>query len=55
MTNAPDRAAHLAAYKDAGASRVMTMIRSSAMDADEIDAFREDVVEAGGELDDPTA
>ncbi len=55
LDNAPDRAAHLAAYKDAGVSRVMTMVRASAMDADEIDAFREDAVEAGAELDDPTA
>jgi F420-dependent oxidoreductase-like protein len=48
---APDRAAHLRAYADAGASRVMTMIRGSVSDPGELERFREDCVEAGAELD----
>jgi F420-dependent oxidoreductase-like protein len=47
---APDRAAFLAAYREAGASRVMTLVRAAADDPDEIDRFREDAVAAGAEL-----
>jgi F420-dependent oxidoreductase-like protein len=47
---APDRAAFLAAYREAGASRVMTLVRAAADDADEIDRFRDDAVAAGAEL-----
>jgi alkanesulfonate monooxygenase SsuD/methylene tetrahydromethanopterin reductase-like flavin-dependent oxidoreductase (luciferase family) len=51
LERARDRAAHLAAYREAGAARVMTMIRSAVDDPAELDRFREDVVEAGGQLD----
>jgi F420-dependent oxidoreductase-like protein len=47
---APDRAAFLSAYREAGASRVMTLVRAAADDADEIDRFRDDAVAAGAEL-----
>jgi F420-dependent oxidoreductase-like protein len=46
----PDRAAFLSAYREAGASRVMTLVRAAADDADEIDRFRDDAVAAGAEL-----
>jgi F420-dependent oxidoreductase-like protein len=52
LDQAPDRAAHLRAYADAGVSRVMTMIRASVDDLGELDRFREDCVAAGAELDD---
>lgn len=51
LDDAPDRAAHLAAYREAGVSRVMALVRASAVDADALDAFREDAIEAGAELD----
>lgn len=44
---APARAELIAAYRDAGAARVMTLVRSSARSADELDSFREDCL-AGG-------
>ena len=53
LERAPDRPAYLAAYRDAGASRVITMIRSSVDDPDELDRFREDAIAAGAELADP--
>jgi hypothetical protein len=54
LERAPDRAAHLAAYADAGVSRVMTMIRSAVDDPGELDRFREDALEAGAELEPTT-
>jgi F420-dependent oxidoreductase-like protein len=48
---APSRADHLAAYKDAGASRVMTLVRAAARDPEAIARFREDALEAGAELE----
>jgi F420-dependent oxidoreductase-like protein len=47
---APDRAQLIAAYREAGAARVMTLVRSSAQSADELDAFRDDCVAAGADL-----
>lgn len=47
---APSRADLIAAYREAGAARVMTLVRSSAQSADELDAFREDCVAAGAEV-----
>ena len=47
---ARDRAAFLADYREAGASRVMTLVRAAAGDPDEIERFREDAVAAGAEL-----
>jgi F420-dependent oxidoreductase-like protein len=55
LASAPDRAAHLAAYRESGASRVMTMIRSAVDDLDELDRFREDALAAGAELEEPAA
>jgi F420-dependent oxidoreductase-like protein len=52
---APSRAELLRQYGDAGISRVMTLVRASAEDPDELDRFREDCVEAGLELDAPAA
>ncbi|HEY8438437.1 MAG TPA: TIGR03560 family F420-dependent LLM class oxidoreductase [Candidatus Limnocylindrales bacterium] len=52
LERAPDRAAHLAAYRDAGASRVITMIRSAVQDPAALDRFREDALAAGAELGD---
>ncbi len=48
---AESRSALIAAYREAGASRVMTLIRSAAMDPDELDRFREDCEAAGAELE----
>lgn len=47
---APDRAALIAAYREAGASRVMTLVRSSARSADELESFRDDCVEGGADI-----
>jgi F420-dependent oxidoreductase-like protein len=47
---APSRAELIAAYREAGAARVMTLVRSSAQSADELHAFREDCVTGGAEL-----
>ncbi len=51
LDQAPSRAGLLAAYREAGASRVMTLVRAAARDVGELEAFREDVVAAGLELD----
>lgn len=48
---APSRADLIRSYLEAGASRVMTMVRSSAKDPDALDAFRDDCLEAGAELE----
>jgi F420-dependent oxidoreductase-like protein len=48
---APSRAGLLDAYREAGASRVMTMVRGSAQDPDALDAFQSDCLDAGVELD----
>lgn len=47
---APSRAELIAAYREAGAARVMTLVRSSAQSADELDAFRDDCLAGGAEL-----
>ncbi len=47
---APSRADLIRAYRDAGVSRVMTLVRKSAQDVDAIDAFAADVRDAGAEL-----
>lgn len=47
---APDRVAFLAAYREAGASRVMALVRRAADDPDEIDRLRDDAIGAGAEL-----
>lgn len=52
---APSRAELLRAYADAGISRVMTLVRASADDPDELDRFRDDCLDAGLELDAPAA
>jgi alkanesulfonate monooxygenase SsuD/methylene tetrahydromethanopterin reductase-like flavin-dependent oxidoreductase (luciferase family) len=51
LDRAPSRAELLAQYREAGASRVMTMVRASAQDPDELERFRDDVLEAGAELE----
>lgn len=51
---APSRVDLLAAYREAGVSRIMTLVRTSATDLDAIDAFRADCVEAGVTLEDET-
>jgi len=51
LDEAPSRAALLAAYREAGVSRVMTMVRASAQDPGALEAFREDALEAGAELE----
>ena len=48
---APSRAELLAAYREAGVSRVMTMVRDTARNPEALDAFREDALEAGVELE----
>jgi F420-dependent oxidoreductase-like protein len=52
LEEAPSRAEHLAAYREAGVSRVMTLVRDAARDPEAIEKFREDALEAGAELDD---
>ena len=47
---AASRAQLIRAYLDAGASRVMTMVRDSAKDPAALDAFQADCLEAGAEL-----
>jgi F420-dependent oxidoreductase-like protein len=51
LDQAPSRSELLAAYREAGVSRVMTLVRASAEDPDELDRFREDCVTAGVELE----
>ena len=53
LERAPDRAAHLAAYREAGASRVITLVRSAVADPAELDRFREDAIAAGAEIGEP--
>ena len=48
---AASRSELLSAYRDAGASRVMTMVRAAAKDPDALDAFQADCQEAGAELE----
>jgi F420-dependent oxidoreductase-like protein len=47
---AASRAGLLSAYREAGASRVMTMVRAAAKDPDEVNAFQADCIEAGAAL-----
>jgi F420-dependent oxidoreductase-like protein len=47
---APSRPELLAAYRDAGVSRVMTLVRSAATDPEAMARFRDDAIEAGAEL-----
>ncbi len=47
---APSRSDLIAAYREAGVSRVMTLVRAAADSADELDAFGDDCVAAGAEL-----
>ncbi len=51
LDDAPSRAGLLAAYREAGVSRVMTMVRATAHDPGALEAFREDALEAGVELE----
>ncbi|MEA2518030.1 MAG: hypothetical protein QOF49_110 [Chloroflexota bacterium] len=48
---AESRAELIAAYREAGAARVMTLVRAAAEDPDELDRFREDCVEGGADLE----
>jgi F420-dependent oxidoreductase-like protein len=50
LDNASSRVDLLRAYADAGAARVMTLVRRSAERVDEIDRFADDVRQAGAEL-----
>ena len=50
VDEAPDRAAFLRGYADAGIDRVMTLVRGAATDLDELDRFAEDCRAAGLEL-----
>jgi F420-dependent oxidoreductase-like protein len=52
---AGSRAELIAAYREAGAARVMTLVRGSARDPDELDRFREECAAAGAELETVTA
>jgi F420-dependent oxidoreductase-like protein len=51
LDRAPDRAELIAAYREAGASRIMTMVRATARDPGELERFREDALAAGAELE----
>ncbi|MFL5715092.1 MAG: TIGR03560 family F420-dependent LLM class oxidoreductase [Chloroflexota bacterium] len=48
---APSRAELIAAYREAGASRVMTLVRAAVQDPGELERFRDDCVSAGAELE----
>jgi hypothetical protein len=50
LDNAPSRSELLAAYREAGVSRVMTLVRAAASSPDELDAFRHDCEQAGADL-----
>ena len=50
VDDAPNRVEMLEAYREAGVSRIMTLVRDSARDPGALEAFRDDVIEAGGEL-----
>ena len=49
---APSRSDLLARYREAGVSRVMTLVRAAARDPDAVARLREDALEAGAELED---
>jgi alkanesulfonate monooxygenase SsuD/methylene tetrahydromethanopterin reductase-like flavin-dependent oxidoreductase (luciferase family) len=49
---APSRSELLARYREAGVSRVMTLVRAAAQDREAVARLREDALEAGAELDD---
>jgi F420-dependent oxidoreductase-like protein len=51
LDDAPSRAELLASYREAGVTRIMTMVRDTAHNPDALDAFREDALEAGVELE----
>ncbi|MBA2720415.1 MAG: TIGR03560 family F420-dependent LLM class oxidoreductase [Chloroflexi bacterium] len=51
---AGSRAELIDAYREAGAARVMTLVRAAAQDPDELDRFREDCVAAGAQLEEAT-
>jgi alkanesulfonate monooxygenase SsuD/methylene tetrahydromethanopterin reductase-like flavin-dependent oxidoreductase (luciferase family) len=51
LNRAPDRAELLAAYREAGASRVMALVRETARDPGELERFRDDALAAGAELE----
>jgi F420-dependent oxidoreductase-like protein len=52
LEEAPSPSALLAEYREAGVSRVMTLVRAAARDPEAIARFREDALQAGAELDD---
>jgi hypothetical protein len=52
---ASSRVELLAAYREAGVSRVMALVRASAEDPGALESFRDDAVAAGAELDAPVA
>jgi alkanesulfonate monooxygenase SsuD/methylene tetrahydromethanopterin reductase-like flavin-dependent oxidoreductase (luciferase family) len=51
LDGAASRVDLIRAYREAGASRVMTLVRAAAKDPDALDAFRVDCLEAGAELE----
>jgi F420-dependent oxidoreductase-like protein len=51
LDDAPARADLIGAYREAGATRIMTLVRASARSADELDAFRADCLAGGAELE----
>ncbi|MFL5681383.1 MAG: TIGR03560 family F420-dependent LLM class oxidoreductase [Chloroflexota bacterium] len=51
LDNAPSRPDLLATYREAGVSRVMALVRSSATDEGALRAFRDDAERAGAELE----
>jgi F420-dependent oxidoreductase-like protein len=55
LEQAPSRRDLIEAYVDAGASRIMSLVRRSADDPGELEAFREDAIAAGAELDESAA
>jgi F420-dependent oxidoreductase-like protein len=50
LERAPSRRDLLAAYVEAGASRVMALVRETAQDPDTLESFRDDALAAGAEL-----
>jgi hypothetical protein len=52
LDEAPSRSELLATYREAGVSRVMTLVRAAARDPEAVARLREDAVEAGAELED---
>ena len=55
LDQAPSRPELLAAYRDAGVSRVMALVRASARDRHALEGFRRDAEQAGAELAEPAA